>query len=209
MEQKKQKTDKRRTKTHNAMMSAGTRLFADNVPEGVTIDQIVLEADIAKGSFYNHFDDKDGYAQAVFDFIQEQMEVHIAEVNKDVENPAHRLLRALNEAVDYNQKYPKKVKAINNLSRRHTEAGVGYNLGITKDIEAGISEDIFHGISVEEGVVIGLGIISFTLLHTAIEHQNELQALKKSMGAALLRGLGVAGEKARTMSEDVIDGMTI
>lgn len=203
------KTDKRWVRTRGAMMEAGTRLFSEEAPEGVTIDEIVLEADIAKGSFYNHFDDKEGYTQAVYDHLQDKIEIHIANVNAGVEAPPIRIVRALYLLITYTQQQPREVKAVNNLAKRHTRAWEGYNQGISQDITDGISAGVFKGISVQDGVLIGLGIISVSLDHAAeLNGSKQTSSLALSMGAALLRALGMTSAQAMKKSQAAIDSFS-
>lgn len=57
--------DRRRQRTRAALLEAGRRLFAARSVEAVTIDDIVAAADVAKGSFYNHFTDREALAREV------------------------------------------------------------------------------------------------------------------------------------------------
>ena len=66
--------DRRRMRTRSALMGAGQRLFAEKNIDGVTIDEIVDAADVAKGSFYNHFDGKESLADAIVELVQADCE---------------------------------------------------------------------------------------------------------------------------------------
>jgi len=57
--------DRRRERTRSALIEAGRRVFADRGVEGATIQQITDTADVAKGSFYNHFASHDEILRAV------------------------------------------------------------------------------------------------------------------------------------------------
>ena len=59
------KTDRRRARTRAALLQAGQTLFAAQSVDAVSIDDIVLTADVAKGSFYNHFPDQEGLAREI------------------------------------------------------------------------------------------------------------------------------------------------
>jgi AcrR family transcriptional regulator len=49
------RTDRRRVRTRTALLEAGRRLFSEQGVDAVTIQDITDAADVAKGSFYNHF----------------------------------------------------------------------------------------------------------------------------------------------------------
>ena len=49
----------RAERTRAALVAAGQRLFCERPVDAVAIDDIVQAADVSKGSFYNHFPDRD------------------------------------------------------------------------------------------------------------------------------------------------------
>ncbi len=51
--------DRRRLRTRTALLHAGRALLAVRDIDAISIDEIVAAADVAKGSFYNHFADKE------------------------------------------------------------------------------------------------------------------------------------------------------
>ena len=57
----------KRARTRAALVTAAKSLFALRSIESVTIDEIVAEAELAKGTFYTHFDDLDALTAAVAD----------------------------------------------------------------------------------------------------------------------------------------------
>lgn len=55
------------------LLRAGIKLFYENGFHGTTIDAVLAEAGVPKGSFYHHFGSKDAFAQTVLDrYIQFQ-----------------------------------------------------------------------------------------------------------------------------------------
>jgi AcrR family transcriptional regulator len=59
------RTDRRRARTRAALLDAARVLFAERGVEMATIAQIAERADVAKGSFYNHFESRDDILNAV------------------------------------------------------------------------------------------------------------------------------------------------
>ncbi|BBY63061.1 TetR/AcrR family transcriptional regulator [Mycolicibacterium helvum] len=49
------------------LLRAGIKLFYENGFHGTTIDAVLAQAGVPKGSFYHHFGSKDAFAQAVLD----------------------------------------------------------------------------------------------------------------------------------------------
>ena len=59
------RTDRRRARTRASLISAAREVFASQGVEASTIQDITEAADVAKGSFYNHFDSRRSILRAV------------------------------------------------------------------------------------------------------------------------------------------------
>jgi AcrR family transcriptional regulator len=57
--------ERRRLRTRAALLAAARRVFAARGVEAATVQEITDAADVAKGSFYNHFDSKEDALRAV------------------------------------------------------------------------------------------------------------------------------------------------
>src|SRR5579859_3984476 len=94
-QEKASRPDRRRVRTRGALVEAGVRLFSLRPIEAVSVDEITETADIAKGSFYNHFNDKDELAREVSRHVREEVEARVTAANEGVSDPADRVARAL------------------------------------------------------------------------------------------------------------------
>ena len=63
------RAERRRLRTRARLLAAAREVFASQGVEAVTIQDITDAADVAKGSFYNHFDSKDAILRAVVEEI--------------------------------------------------------------------------------------------------------------------------------------------
>ncbi|MBW2445212.1 MAG: helix-turn-helix transcriptional regulator [Deltaproteobacteria bacterium] len=61
------RTDRRRARTRASLIAAAREVFASQGVEASTIQDITEAADVAKGSFYNHFDSRRSILRAVVD----------------------------------------------------------------------------------------------------------------------------------------------
>ena len=72
----------RRTATRNAILDAAAALFAARGVDGTTIDDIVAQAEVARGSFYYNFDSKEQVVLAIsrrdFGLAAEEIERKLA-----------------------------------------------------------------------------------------------------------------------------------
>jgi AcrR family transcriptional regulator len=89
------RSDRRRARTRAALLEAGRALYALRGLDAVSVDEIVAAADVAKGSFYNHFRDKDGFAREIAGGVRRQAERTVEAANAGVTDPGERLARAL------------------------------------------------------------------------------------------------------------------
>lgn len=195
--------DRRRQRTRSAIISAGHKLFASRSMEGVSIDDIIGTADIAKGSFYNHFDDKESLAATIIELVQGDCERHVFVANQDIEDAPTRVARAMAVMVRYAHDNPDRLKAMLSLSARRTNVETPLNAGITHDIKSGLATGQFKAISVEAGVLIVIGLISIAIdyLHATARDIPPADAAEE-LGAALLRALGADAKDAENIARD-------
>src|SRR5210317_1910282 len=67
-----------------ALVTACGDLLVDKPIDAVTINNIVEKAGVAKGSFYNHFPDKESLALSVSAAIRAEVERKITDSNRNV-----------------------------------------------------------------------------------------------------------------------------
>jgi len=186
------RADRRRQRTRSAIIAAGQQLFAARSMEGVSIDDIVEAADVAKGSFYNHFDDKAGLAATIIELVQGDCEHHVFVANQGVEDAAARVARALAVMVRYAHEHPDRLQAMLSLANRRTNVKAPLNAGVTHDIKHGLETGRFRGVTPESGVLIVIGLISVAVdFLSGPDAATPPAKVVAEMGAALLRALGV------------------
>ena len=172
-------------------MDAGERLFAVHAMDVVTIDHIVDAADVAKGSFYNHFADKTELVQVIITQVQSECEDQIAHANQGVTDAAERIVRAFCIMIRYAQTHPERLQALLSLSERGTIKNTPLNTGVARDIERGLETKRFGGITIEAGIIIVIGIVRLAVGHMIAQPSDgSVSDLAVMIGAAELRALG-------------------
>tara|TARA_R110002110_G_scaffold205066_7_gene416970 strand:- start:94982 stop:95620 length:639 start_codon:yes stop_codon:yes gene_type:complete len=78
-----------------ALMTACADLLARHPIDAITINKIVDTAGVAKGSFYNHFTDKESLAGAVAAAIRSDVEADVSISNQGVGDPARKIARGI------------------------------------------------------------------------------------------------------------------
>ena len=195
------KTDRRRVRTRAALMQAGQSLFAAQSVDAVSIDDIVAAADVAKGSFYNHFSDKEALAREIAVTVRAEAEAQVDLANAGVTEPASRMARGQAVFVRYAVRNPERARAMMRLHAGATLPNAPMNRGLRADIEAGLADGVFQGLTVETGLLMamGMGMVGVTRVLEA-DGPADPQALSRDLNFGLLRGLGVAEDAARTIS---------
>lgn len=199
------RTDRRRARTRAALLQAGQALFAAQSVDAVSVDDIVLAADVAKGSFYNHFTDKDALAREIAAQVRAEAEAKVDEANAGVADPASRMARAQAVFVRFAARNPERARAMMRLHAGATLPNAPMNRGLRADVEAGLASGRFHGVTLETGLLMamGMGMIAVTRTLDA-NGTTPPDVLSRDLTFGLLRGLGVAEEHARTLSGSAV-----
>ena len=190
------------------MIGAGQRLFASKAIEGVTIDDIVEAADVAKGSFYNHFDDKESLAGAIVELVHNDCEREVNLANHNISDAASRVARATAALIRYARQHPDRYRSMVSLSKRRTEIEAPINSGLRHDIEAGLLSGQFSGISVQGGMLAVFGLIATAVEHLSAAKSPEAPAaIAQEMAFMLLRALGVTSKRAHAIADKAVQAL--
>ena len=157
---------RRRHETRVRLLHAAFELVAEKGMDGVTISQITDAADVGFGSFYNHFDSKEGIFAALVDWLFEEFAITLDRLANGLADPAeviavsvrHTLLRACREPV-WGQLLVRE-----GLSARALSGGLGQRL--LRDTEKGIAEKRFV---VADKLMCAISVIGTVLAGVAAE----------------------------------------
>jgi len=179
-------------RTRQAMLIAAQGLLAQRPIDALSVDDIVQAAGVAKGSFYNHFEDKQEIAAVIQDDIRRQIEAAIGQANDGVSDPAVRAARAMAVYVDYILALPQRASVMARVSHGLASMDNPLNRGVMQDVAAGLQSGRFVAPSVEAGALFVIGSCSMALMH-AIENPNPpwVKMIAQQLGSLMLRGLGV------------------
>jgi AcrR family transcriptional regulator len=190
---------------------AGRRLFSERAVDAVTVDDIVRAADVGKGSFYNHFEDRDALVRAISRDIRANLEGSVARANADEGDPARRIARAVCIYLRFALDEPEPAGALLRIHSGHTSLSSPLNQGVVEDISQGLAEGRFRLVTVEAGVLCVLGITQLALARLMSDASESLAAgLPQEMCALLLRALGLGVQDADLIaahaSDEIIRG---
>lgn len=198
----------RAARTQAALMAAGRRLFSQQPIDAVTVDDIVQAAEVGKGSFYNHFTDREALARAISAQIRASIEGAVARANAGVDDPARRLARAVCTYLRYALDEPEQAGVLVHIHAGHTSLTAPLNRGLVEDLETGLALGRFDVATVESGVLYVLGVTQLALVRIVQEpNQAFAISLSQQMCALVLRGLGIQGAEADQIAAQASDGI--
>jgi len=192
----------RRLKTRAALFDAGLKLFAERAVDTISIDDIVQQAGVAKGSFFNHFADKGEFASAVAMKIRIGVEVNIAAVNRDVTDPALRLAQGICSFVQFALLDRQAAKSFARVRAKSIGVGHPLDAGLRTDVELGIELKRFSLSNAVTGEVCVIGVTQklLTSIMAKKATPDEARALSINVLTVLLTGLGIEPNEARCLS---------
>lgn len=199
------KPDPRRERTRKALVEAGRSLFALRPVDAVSIDEIVEAAGVAKGSFYNHFVDRDALVREVAHLARMELESAVGRINAGVTDPAARTVRGFCAAVRFAVDDPADARTLTRLFAGATSPTSPINVGLAGDIAAGLAMGRFSVPDVEVGVMTVMGLAQAALSRALDAGAPPAVDIATRLGAVLLRGLGVESAEAEVLAAQAAD----
>jgi AcrR family transcriptional regulator len=189
----------RKASTREALLKAGRRLFARMPVDAVSIDAVVLEAGVAKGSFYNHFADRHALVEGVVADIRAALHEEVAQANAGVADPARRIARAVCLFLRYAIEDPEGAAALARIHGSLISSAAPYNQPLVADLSEGLSTGRFPIPTLDCGVVLVIGVVQAGMQSILVEPVPGLAVVKaQQLATLILRGLGVeSGEAER------------
>lgn len=201
-----ERSNPRAERTRAAIIGAGRRLYSERPVDAVTVDDIVQAASVGKGSFYNHFADREGLVRAISSEIRSLVEGAVTRANTGVEDPARRMARAVCTYLRFALDGAESAAVLVRIHSGHTSLTAPLNRGLVEDVEAGLARGRFAVATVEAGVLYVLGVTQLALVRVVQEPTLAYAvSLSQQMCALILRGLGVAGPEADLIAAQASD----
>ncbi len=148
---------RKRERTRGGLVAAAERLVAAHGLDAISIDDITHEADVAKGTFYTHFEDKDDLAAAIGGRIRNELEAAIDATNVSVTDPALRMANGLSTVLAYAMAQPVSARALLKLRPGTVDPDAAINAGIRNDVLMGAKAKRFWTASAHASVVVIIG----------------------------------------------------
>ncbi len=191
-----------------ALIKACGDLLFERPVDGITINEIVKRAGVAKGSFYNHFADKETLAATVSREILAVVEERVRKSNENVTDPAYRLVRGMCTHMQLAVADPRRAMIMLRGHDWATSGGHQLQDSVKADVTAGIASGRFAPRCEDVGVLQVIGTAHFAILRI-LEQQlsvDEAVDLATRAFSLILCGFGLdEAEAVRIVSDSARD----
>ncbi|MBI1238798.1 MAG: TetR family transcriptional regulator [Alphaproteobacteria bacterium] len=189
--------DRRRRKSRAALLAAGEGLFARHGVDAVSVDEIVAAADVAKGTFYNHFESKDDLSRAIASAIRAEVEEAVTSGNAEIADPALRSARALCVYARFAEKAPDRARVLTRIHAGAVKPGATLNRGVVADIERGLAENRFQARSLQAALLFVMGTVIAGMV--AVLDGAAPEEIAAALAEMQLAGLGLPAPEAAAL----------
>jgi AcrR family transcriptional regulator len=198
---------RKRARTRRELVAAAEKLVASRGLDALSIDEITSAADVAKGTFYTHFQDKDDLANAMSRQIRADLESAIEVLNRQVTDPAVRMANGLSTMMHFAITQPVRARALMRLLPGAVNPDTPINEGLRGDIDAGIASGAFRVVSMSSAIVSIIGIAMSAGMRLSDTRQPVVDAygFARDVVTTVLVALGVGPAAAERLSTAAID----
>ena len=197
---------RRRTRTREALLLAARALMAAQARDGFTIDDVVQSAGVAKGSFYNHFPNKEALADEVYRTIRSREEGEIEAVNRAVVEPATRIARGMAVYARFALTSPDEARILTHGQMDALSIKSSMNAGLVRDLTEGLRAGTMTIPSVDVGAMLVIGQTAALLSRlNAGTGRDAAGALAQHCIAMTLLGLGLEHKAAHLVSAQAVE----
>ena len=198
----------RKAYTREALLAAGRALFAEGPVDAISIDTVVARAGVAKGSFYNHFADRQALVEAVVADIRFALQDIVARVNAGETDAVRRVAQAVCVFFRYAVDEPQGAGALARIHGAYIAVDAAFNSPVVADISLGIADGRFRIPTLECGVLLIIGVVQVGMQRILTEPVPALSvATAQQLTMLILRGLGVEPTEAERVASQASDAI--
>lgn len=199
----------RAARTRAALVAAGFDLLAVKPIDAIPIDEVVMKAGVAKGSFFNHFMDKQAFAAAIATEVRLELEEEISRSNRDVACPLERIAGGMFVGALFAIDHPKRTAVLLRSSAGVTARAHPLNKGVAEDFDEACERGLLRDEARGSGVLYWLGLCQ-VLMANLLERPRTLAETKRRIDEMVmlgLTGLGIAEAKAAKIVAESREGI--
>jgi AcrR family transcriptional regulator len=188
----------RRTRMHNRLLGAAYRLFAVHGSEAPTIDDVVKEANVARGSFYNYFQTRDELFRAVADDMARSINSVITRHLTGMDDPAARISLSFRVFLHFAVSDQARGWILLRTMPLMGPLNAEMKAVIHSEFTEALARKRFKAISAPTAVDIGLGLLIMTIQRLLVEGGGDEHIDRAA--EAMLVAMGMPKPEARTIA---------
>ncbi len=188
----------KRARTRAQLVAAASALFARQAVESVTVDDVVRQADVAKGTFYVHFADLRELTAAVADELIKTIDDLLQPVRLSIDDPAVRIAFGCSCFIDRAFADPSWAGVAARMAAAEENVGHIARRRLLEDLKRrlkGLSQG--GAISAELGLEVVVGIMLQVL--AAIAQRRLSSRHREGAIAAILRAIGLDARQVKSV----------
>ena len=191
----------RRQRTRHKLLQTAFQLFAEQGLNAPIIDQVIRQAGLSRGTFYNHFRCERELFLAVAAEVSNEI---IGAVDTQVlnhDNPVERLACGVALCVQLARRYPIIAAFLANGGAQAVFAGGNASKAIARDVQLGLQSGVFTVSDPALAIDLVLGPVLCTF--GSLLKRPLSDSYVAELSAAILRSLGIEPtEAARVAAQD-------
>lgn len=194
-------------KTRAALLRAGLELFSTKPVDAVAINDIVELANVAKGSFFNHFQDKHAFAVALANEVRLDIETLIEVGKQSVDDPVRRMALGMRMGVEFALTQRSQTVVMLSAQEHAAVDRNPLNEGVSTDVREAVRGGDIRPEASAWGVLFWLGLCQTIMAATIYQPYSRDRAADglNAMVTFGLSGLGVPPWKAAQIAQEEAD----
>ncbi|MFM9936337.1 MAG: TetR/AcrR family transcriptional regulator [Novosphingobium sp.] len=196
----------RAARTRAALIAAGFDLLAERPIDAIPIDEVVARAGVAKGSFFNHFTDKQAFAEAIAADVRLQLEEQVGRANAGVADPVERIAGGMRVGAAFALSDRKRTAVLLRSHGTSTARAHPLNKGLVQDVDAACAAGLLRPEARDSGVLYWLGLCQILMVNLVEQRPDPADAQRRvnEMIVLGLTGLGVDAARAASVAQQAI-----
>lgn len=180
----------KRVKTRAQLVEAANVLFAGRAVESVTVDDVVQEAGVAKGTFYTHFDSLEALAAAVAEELVQSFDELLQPGRTALTEPALRIAFGCRAFIDKALNDSRWAAVVARMTATNPQSGDNIRRRLLEDLQHLSQEAPAAELNVE--IVVGI------MLHMLrVIGEDRLSSFDPdAVISAILRAIGLSAQRA-------------
>jgi AcrR family transcriptional regulator len=193
----------KRERTRSSLIESAYRVFARKETDAVTIDDIIAEAGVARGTFYNYFQTREDVLRAVAASLSDVMNQKIWAQYEAIADPAERMAIGLRQFLHQAMRDATWGWVIVRIGLVAAPLSETIERGLMTDLEAGIRLKRFRVDSMQAAVDLVLGT-ALMAMRTILEGYTEPN-YPEQITKLILKSLGVAEAEADAIAFKILE----